>query len=510
MELGIPNATPLGVTQKANTGYAAVLDQSSFDPIKFLENMNTEMEAKETAKAKQQLERKAKWNNYKLPDINELNWANQEDLTKAIEEISNVAAEAAASGIDPDGIEYQKAIMPYMQRIAKAKKEGDDLYKFSEDLFNSQGEYDPEDVKKWYEGLKAQPNLAARIEYKDNNPLPQKPFDIQNAIVKLMPAADVKDKMLGGGVIGQTGKLNRDKVRTFVDGQFKKFTLDPTTADDMTRTYEAGLKAGYWKDADGFLEHMTDEVMAKGNETYNITGYSSSSFGGDREKSKVGLSPIYDEGFTPTSSSGKSQRIKELEAKYQNAVDTNTNFLTDAENQELIRLKKEMGNVKATRPLKGLDVTDWKTGDVKVINVISEDNRDIAFVPLRYYRTRGADGSEFWRVEGKEGQSKSIIKAEEKSDYSGQDVEFIDIGNGEYQVISLNTNPISIPLSPANKSRLNTHFGIDFDSEVKKYEKDAPKSASSSAPSISMDDYRAMSLSERQAYIAKGGKVPTK
>lgn len=510
MELGIPNATPLGVTQQANTGYAAVLDQSSFDPIKFLENMNTEMQAKETAKAKQQLERKAKWNNYKLPDINELNWANQEDLTKAVEEISNVAAEAAASGLDPDSIEYQKAIMPYMQRIAKAKKEGDDLYKFAEGLFNSQGEYDPEDVTKWYEGLKAQPDLAARIKYKDNNPLPQKPFDIQDAIIKLMPAEDFKEVMIGGGVTKGVTKLNRNKVKEYVEGQFKKFTLDPTTADDMTRTYTEGEKKGYWKNSDEFIEYMTNEVMLKGKSREEIQGYSSSSFGGDNEKSKVGLSPIYDEGFTPTSSSGKSQRVKELEAKYQNALATNANFLTDAENQELMRLKKEMGNVKATKPLKGLDVTDFKTGDVKGINVISEDNRDIAFVPLRYYRTRGADGSEFWRVEGKEGQSKAIIKAEEKSNYAGQDVEFIDIGNGEYQVISLNTNPISIPLSPANKSRLNTHFGIDFDSEVKKYEKDAPKSASSSVPSVSMDDYRAMSLSERQAYIAKGGKVPTK
>jgi len=474
MELGIPKAPALGVTQQSNTGYAAVLDNSSFDPIRFLENMNRDMEAKETAKAKQQLERKAKWNNYKLPDINELNWANQEDLTKAIDDITNVAAEASANGIDPDSIEFQKAVTPYMQQIAKAKKEGDDLYKFAEGLFNSQAEYDPEEVAKWYEGLKAQPNLAARIEYKNNTPLPQKPFDIQDAIIKLMPAEDFKEVMIGDGVTKGITKLNRDKVKKFVDGQFKKFYLDPTTADDMTRTYTEGEKKGYWKNADGFLEYMTDEVMAQGVDKEEIQGYGQTSF--EDNKGKVGLSPIYDEGFTPTSSTVKSQRVKELEAKYQNALATQKDFLTPEENAELIGLKKELANVKATKPLKALDVTDFKTGDARGINVISEDNRDIAFVPIRYYRTRGADGSEFWRVEGREGQSKSIIKAEEVSKYNGDDFELINRGDGTYEVISLDTKTISIPLSPANKSRLNKHFDIDFDSEVKKYEKDAPKS----------------------------------
>jgi len=108
MELGIPKAPALGVTQQSNTGYAAVLDNSSFDPIRFLENMNRDMEAKETAKAKQQLERKSKWNKYKLPDINELNCANKEDLTKAIDDITNVAAEASTNGIDPDSIEFHQ------------------------------------------------------------------------------------------------------------------------------------------------------------------------------------------------------------------------------------------------------------------------------------------------------------------------------------------------------------------------------------------------------------------
>lgn len=55
MELGIPNAPEAGLTSRANTGYAAVLDQSSFDPITFMENYNAEREKKQVLDAQKQM-----------------------------------------------------------------------------------------------------------------------------------------------------------------------------------------------------------------------------------------------------------------------------------------------------------------------------------------------------------------------------------------------------------------------------------------------------------------------
>ena len=496
MELGIPKAPALGLTQQSNTGYAAVLDNSSFDPIRFLENMNRDMEAKETAKAKQQLERKAKWNNYKLPDISELNWANQEEISKAIDDITNIAAEAAANGLDPDSPEFLKTINPYTQKIAKAKKEGDDLYTFAENLLNSQADYDPEEVTKWYEGLKAQPNMAAMIEYKNKTPLPQKPFDIQDAIIKLMPAEDFKEVMIGDGVTKGITKLNRDKVKKFVDGQFKKFYLDPTTADDMTRTYEEGRKKGYWENADGFLEYMTNEVMAQGIDKEEIQGYGQTSFeGSGAGGGDYSIKPIYDANFTPTSKEPLTPEQKTematLQAKYDTAVKlqkenekkedkdkVEVQYLTTDENNRLMELKKTQ-NAKpsgTSTPIKAIDLTT-KTGDVKPITVINDKGDDVAFVPVRYIKVKGSDGSEFWRVEGKEGSARAIIKADEKDKYEGGDYELVDRKDGTYEVISLNTPTISIPLTDANKVRLNSYLKFDFDKYVASESKNAPKPA---------------------------------
>ena len=75
----------------------------------------------------------------------------------------------------------------------------------------------------------------------------------------------------------------------------------------MTRTYEGGLKNGYWKDADSFLETMTDEVMAKGVEKIDIQGYGQTSFEGDKAGGGVyTFAPIYDENFVPTSKEGNA------------------------------------------------------------------------------------------------------------------------------------------------------------------------------------------------------------
>lgn len=531
MELGIPKATPLGVTQQANTGYAAVLDQSSFDPIRFLENMNRDMEAKETAKAKQQLERKAKWNNYKLPDVTELNYVNQEEISKAIDEITNIAAQAAADGLDPDSPEFLKTINPYNQKIAKAKQEGDKLYQFAEDLWANQAEYDPEEVEKWYEGLKAQPSMAAMIEYKNKTPLPQKPFDIQDAIIKLMPAEDFKEVMIGDGVTKGITKLNRDKVKKFVEGQFKKFNLDPTTQDDMVRTYKAGEDKGYWKNADEFLDYMTDEVMAQGVNKEEYQGYNSSSFeGSGAGGGDFNIKPIYDNNFVSTSKEPltpeQKTELATLQAKYDTAVRLQKenekrqdkdkvaiDYLTQDDNNRLIELKKTQNATPSgtSAPIKAIDVTA-KAGDVSPITVISDDKKDVPFVPLRYIKVKGDDGSEFWRVEGKEGSSKAIVKTEELGLYEGMDTEIKNLGGGRYEVTVLSPRSISIPLTDANKVRLNSYLKFDFDKYVASQEKNAPKptSGGGNAPSVSLNDYRAMSLSERQAYLAKGGKVPTK
>ena len=77
MELGIPNAPAGGLATNTNTGYATILDQSSFDPVTFMQNYNAQRKADEIAKAKEGMARAAKWKDYKLPDIKDIYWTNQ-------------------------------------------------------------------------------------------------------------------------------------------------------------------------------------------------------------------------------------------------------------------------------------------------------------------------------------------------------------------------------------------------------------------------------------------------
>jgi len=176
-----------------------------------------------------------------------------------------------------------------------------------------------------------------------------------------------------------------------------------------------------------------------------------------------------------------------LQAKYMVAVQAqkegakNIDYLTNEENEKLIGLKKKM-SVKpsgTSAPMKAIDVTA-KTGDAKPITVITDNGKDVPFVPVRYYKEKGADGSEFWRVEGKEGSSKAIVKTEELGLYEGMDTEIKDLGGGRYEVTVLSPRSISIPLTDANKVRLNSYLKFDFDKYVASESKNAPKPAAKS------------------------------
>lgn len=471
MELGIPNAPATGLTQQDNTGYAAVLDNSTFDPITFISNYGATVKAEKQAKAKAELERAAKWKNYdyKSFDPKDIYWSNEEELKTTIDELSNIVATAAAGGKDPDSPEFQRTLSPSLQRLTSLQLAGKGINeyvgKLQEKVASDPAKYDPEEYKKWFEGLKAQPNVRAREEYiQKNQPFTEK-FDFLEVLPELLPEASTFLNADGSGV----EKLNRDDTRAVIEAN----VTNPNNKAKMARVLEEGIAAGHYKDSEGMIDYFTDLGIKLGGkkEIKGGGGGMNISFGGNgASTNNYKFTRIEDENFIPTSLVANDEEITRLQAKYDNAVKTGTDFLTEAENARLISLKKQKEGSKAkatSKPLKAVSIT-YKGGDDKPITLIGDNNKDVSFVPTRFIHvTEG--GKDFWRVEGKRGKTSPTYTKTEvdnalKEQAYGSDAQVIDNGDGTYKIVTTESETSSIPLTDANKRILTAHLeNMDID-----------------------------------------------
>lgn len=152
-------------------------------------------------------------------------------------------------------------------------------------------------------------------------------------------------------------------------------------------------------------------------------------------------------------------------------------------------------------------------------NVFQNDKgQETTVAPTKLVKVKDSSGKEFWRIEGKVGSAKSVISKEEyennKTKYGRDDVEVKLLPDGKYEVIVYEAKNVSLPLTDANKTALATYMGVsksEIDKIIAGGEAQAPakNDGKSSLPSYTIDQWRGLSLSERQAYLSKGGKAPT-
>ena len=261
MEIGLPNTgTGVPTSTGLNQGYAQVLDKSSFDPINFLENFNKAMLQKQEAEAKKQLELRNKWGKAAIPDIENINIYNRDELMAAANELEDKSAELMAAGVNYDSPEAQKAIGEVTRRIQYLDQMGKDVATMLPKRFEQAKNFPPEQWNKYVEGLEKQPTIEDRYKYvTGNNPF-KAPFDELAFIKTFTPADKVLETALGG---------NETLIETFKDekGIRKLFNDQLTSPDPNVRAevqdwFNNGVEAGIWKDAAGMEQYYVDKVKA--------------------------------------------------------------------------------------------------------------------------------------------------------------------------------------------------------------------------------------------------------
>lgn len=292
MQLGLPS-TSTGVTTSSglNQGYAQVLGGSNFDPVSFMSNYTAKLEKDLLTQQKEALQRKKDWQAVGDIDYSNINLFNQEQLEKEIADFEDVVAEASAEeNIDPNSPSFQRQITPYKLRIQKLQNLGKEVENIVQQRLLEAKNFPPSTYQKWYDGLLKQPTVEDRYNYvSQNNPF-KKPFDLNAALKKLLPAEKVEQFVKGNREITTTG-LNRDEVK---DNFEKGILLDPALKSATEEVYSEGFDAGAWKDSEEFVNSMVDLMMTFGKKEYKenkIGGSGRSGFGGSSTPVDVAVIP---------------------------------------------------------------------------------------------------------------------------------------------------------------------------------------------------------------------------
>jgi hypothetical protein len=273
MELGLPT-TAAGVTTSTglNQGYAQVLDKSSFDPIGFLENFNKAMLKKQEDEAKKQLELKNKWAKAIVPDIENINVYNRDELMSAANELEDKAAELMAAGVPFESPEAQKAIGEVQRRIKYFDNMGKDITQMLPKRLEQAKNFPPEQWNKYIEGLEKQPTIEDRYRYvAGNNPF-KKPFDDLAMIKAITPKEKIEEVILRGNRSQKTVSIPEEGIRSLYDA----YISNPTTMADAQARYDEGVEQGLWEDAEGMKEYFVRKVKEMNPNKVTLEGSISS------------------------------------------------------------------------------------------------------------------------------------------------------------------------------------------------------------------------------------------
>lgn len=302
MEIGLPANTPSAPTSTGiNQGFAQVLDTSSFDPIAFVQNMNKEREAKELAKAKAQLDYRAKWDKVGTPKVDYITSYNQKEIEGDLDNYSTIIADAYMQGLDPNDYKVKDQLLRVENDIRRKEGESKKIDEIVKANATVAKDFPPEVWQEWMKGLEMQPSVEARLKYAtENNPF-QEPIDVNEILNDVIDPENLRvitEKMLGGGYTKVEGKtLDKDIEEVL------KYNLyqNPAYKDKIDKFYKDNLgKEGYFNNPDEFEAYMLKSARTKALKDFDkIEGSAKSPSGSSNANAFVGANVFGDVAVNP-------------------------------------------------------------------------------------------------------------------------------------------------------------------------------------------------------------------
>jgi hypothetical protein len=439
MELGIPNAPAIGIAPERNSGYAVVLDQSTFDPNAFMTNLITLEQQQRALAKKDALENKAKWAKFKFEDIvpAEVYYSNQAEITEQVEAFSEIMADAAARGLDPDSAEFKAQAAPIIMKLKMLSNEGkqleDNYSQMTAKVAADPTKYNPDALVEFNKGYAQQTTLKDRKNYFYNNNPYQELFDPVKYIKDLGLKEEITKVATGNGTFQETGALNRGDVK----GLIEKTLLNPQD-NQWDDVYAEGVKAGAWDSPDKFVDYYTEVAMGFGQVTNKESGKEGSStyvnYGqGTEEGTTWDFADITDKGAYPG-------------------------------------LKVSPKNFMGIKNIVGKKKVDYTP-----ITLKPDKGQAEQVVPIGFYAAEGPNGQVFGRIKAKKFSSRTTQRVFKKEDESGASA-FLESqkqagdvaaslkeDNGQYVVEFHEAEDIYMPMSPENKVAFPASVQQEFD-----------------------------------------------
>ncbi len=173
------------ISQGQGQGWAQVLGQSTFDPVKFVETVAAKQDAKRQKERDTELANRVR-NAKNKPVVPESNRHNEEEIYKISDQMNDQFAKAQAAGIDLLGTPQGMQMVAEGERELKKLKIMGDLVaereKHYQDLYNSDpGKRDVEELNKWQNTLNGIKGIANKAKFvEENEPFSPEPLDMNS------------------------------------------------------------------------------------------------------------------------------------------------------------------------------------------------------------------------------------------------------------------------------------------------------------------------------------------
>jgi len=265
------------ISQGQGQGWAQVLGQSTFDPVKFVETVAAKQDAKRQKERDTELANRVR-NAKNKPVVPESNRHNEEEIYRLSDELNNQFAKAQAAGIDLLGTPQGMQMIAQGERELKKLKIMGDLVaereKHYQDLYNSDpGKRDVEELNKWQNTLNGIKGIANKAKFvEENEPFSPEPLDM-NAVEKDIAARIGKTIVEKGAQT--TEQWLYDDVKNITNNY-----LDNLPIQELQRKYEQGKKEGKWDTPEKFREVTTKHVYDMGEYKETLDEPQSSGKGG--------------------------------------------------------------------------------------------------------------------------------------------------------------------------------------------------------------------------------------
>lgn len=276
-------ADPKGLVYSGsdNTGYAAVLDNSTFDPNVFMGRMAAMREAQQQRKYNEAL---AKDKERKAAMAKLVGTPSSEKFLPKYQQFFDEAETRLAGAGDGDLFDISTPVgkeFAKMQTELRAMEGADKAYmttraKFMEYVKQNMDDLDPEEVRAYAEGLDSVDNPQAALDYMTSKPWPEPALTIEDMVLDLKVPRNVTENMVKWN---QSRKTNEP----WLEEDYKKLYKNVAMLDPKNkRNYDYGVRHGWWTNTDEMYDKLGGVAYAfgQGNKESTLEGAPNAGRGG--------------------------------------------------------------------------------------------------------------------------------------------------------------------------------------------------------------------------------------